>query len=198
MVSYSAEYLLESEELDAFHQIGLLAKSRGPFAQSQFNQKSSGVVLMRVFQGSIDCHQIDPFKSAFCDHVDILRGIVSPKRIEVEYKTVKHVCEDGWTIEELFDWLLSSSIHIILTHVHQGFASHNVFLDMHSVMRNMMRLNHHIGFPSGNQLYCPVLTQDKFRYIACLSSMSIPSMKIDIVPCDGCNIDEGLSQRMKR
>jgi len=65
------------------------------------------------------------------------------------------------TPTDLIDWLLDSDIHIIATHVHQGIPRWSASI----VYTELQRLRNHCGFPSGDQLQCPVFTQHKFNYL---------------------------------
>ena len=91
---------------------------------------------------------------------------------------LNELCKNQMTIADLVDWLLGGDIHFILTHVHQGFQSHGIFVDMDQMMQELLRLRFHIGFPSGDSLYCPVFTQDKIRYLRALGDMANNTLRI--------------------
>ena len=145
---------------------------------SDLNSVKTSVIVIHVYQGGISGHQIGPFQAAFADVQTKLLEIVSPRTIEAQYMTISDVCAQSWSIKQLVDWLLNSSIHFILTHVHQGFESHGNILNMKHVEMELMRLQFHEGFPNGLQLYCPVFTQNKFRYLECLDDFTAPTISI--------------------
>ena len=99
--------------------------------------------------------------------------------------------EKGWTIERLsikniretkcdwdspkylVDWLLEADIHVILIQgLHQGMIEHWHPSDC---KREVRRLEFHPGFPSGDQLQCPVFNADKKHYLLALPTMTNPS-----------------------
>jgi len=174
----SSEESRDTEEMEAYHDMACYSGRTDPPSCSKFNRSDTTEVQIRVYQGGLDGHQVGPFKAAFQDQFATLREIVAPRTLTVIFMTMKDVCDRKWTIPILFDWLLGGSVHFVLTHPHQGFKSHNRILDMNEVMFNLMRLAQHTGFPRGPNLYCPVLTQDKYRYIALLEPHSIPTIKI--------------------
>ena len=55
------------------------------------------------------------------------------------------------------------------------------------------RLKHHTGFPSGEQLRCPVFTQDKIEYIRCLGELAIPTITVALEE-DGVYSDTCLAE----
>lgn len=174
-VAYSSANCGELVEMSTF---GRWRNSKCRSHSKLFTNQQSRIVLIRVYQGGIDSHQIGPFQAALSDHFDTLESLVAPREIIVEYMTVKAACAMGWTMPDIFDWLVASTLHFVLSHPHQGFASHGRAIEMNGMMRQMLRLASHPGFPQQRQLQCPVLTQDKFRYIALLDPHCIPTMKI--------------------
>ena len=101
-----------------------------------------------------------------------LTNIVKPKVIRLEKLYLDEVCRNEMTITDLVNWLLGGHIHIILTHIHQGFATHGSLIDMENMMQQLLRLRFHIGYPNGASLYCPVFTQDKRRYLLALGELA--------------------------
>lgn len=79
---------------------------------------------------------------------------------------------------QFVDWLLGGHIHFILTHVHQGMETFGWGVE--NIYDELQRLRWHPGFPSGNELRCPVFTQDKMKYIRALAGMTMPTFDINI------------------
>ena len=85
------------------------------------------------------------------------------------------------TPTELINRLLDSDVHFILSHIHQSLLERNIGWRIDDLMSNLERLKYHKGFPSGEQLSCPVFTQDKYDYISRIAGYSIPTMKVPII-----------------
>jgi hypothetical protein len=128
-------------------------------------------VLIRVYYGSSASLQL----LFFCDAVGRLPQ-QTRLRIKVEYCSLKNVREKGWSPGELVTWLLDCNIHIILTHPHQG---HKIW-NCHEVYQSIERLRDHKGFPTGQQLDCPVFRQDKFCYVDSLTHITIPTFRMNL------------------
>jgi len=77
---------------------------------------------------------------------------------------------------DLFDWLVESDIHFFLTHPIQAMYN----WDCEDLFLQLERLRDHEGFPSGDQIYCPIFTQDKYKYISCVPGITNPTLKIDL------------------
>lgn len=112
---------------------------------------------VRIFMGGKNSMQVTPFMAAVADqNYDI-------NKITFTYVSVREVKRFGWTPEEFVEWLLGSHVHFILSHVHQGLE--RLQWNMSELLEQLKRLKDHNGFPNGNQLECPIFTQDKFEYI---------------------------------
>jgi hypothetical protein len=79
-----------------------------------------------------------------------------------------NVIEKKWTYKTLVDWLLSSHIHFIICHPHQGLIERGIDIAPLELYNELQRLKFHIGFPSGDELNCPVFTQNKAIYLNAL------------------------------
>ena len=75
---------------------------------------------------------------------------------------------------------MHSHVHLILGHVHQSLLTHNLLWDMTYAMLQYNRLKYHVGFPSGDQLQCPVFTQDKIKYIDCLGDLAVKTLTVPL------------------
>lgn len=141
-------------------------------------QQHPSNLLIRVFTGGSASIQVGPFTSALSLFIKTFNEQQqealndSPKRIVAEYMGVNEVCKQRWTASSLIDWLLHSDVHFILAHVHQGISSHGMEWNMHETKVQLMRLKYHTGFPCGEQLACPVFTQDKIEYLKCLGDFA--------------------------
>ena len=109
---------------------------------------------------------------------------LSDGNIRFEYLSIKNLRESDWTVVDFVDWLLGSHIHFILTHVHQGLESFGWGVE--EIYNELQRLRWHPGFPEGDELSCPVFTQDKMKYIRALAGMTMPTFAINI----SCTIDD--------
>jgi hypothetical protein len=81
---------------------------------------------------------------------------------------------------DIVNWLLEGDIHFIISHIHQG----------------IVKLHDHPGFPSGDNLQCPVFTQDKYKYLSVLMSKGLcnPTLKVDFFTDNGlCSSEAGLA-----
>jgi len=143
--------------------------------------------LIRVFFGSERCLQLSAFQikmgsiiKYYCNEFyDVENNNPGNVRIKVEYISNVDVTNNKWLPSQLIDHLLESDLHFILTHVHQGLTSKNIGWIIPSLLKHMKRLKFHPGFPSNEQLFCPVFTQDKIRYIRYLGEhFSIPTYEI--------------------
>ena len=65
---------------------------------------------------------------------------------------------------DVINWLLGGNIHFIIGHIHQGIVN----INMNKLYTAIMKLQHRPGFPVGDNLQCPVFTQDKYTYRTCL------------------------------
>lgn len=94
----------------------------------------------------------------------------------IERMSIKDVREKkvGWEHpKDLVDWLLESSIHIILIQgIHQGMIE---LWHPRDCQKELLRLEYHPGFPSGNQLSCPVFQANKKHYLLALPTRTNPS-----------------------
>ena len=109
--------------------------------------------------------------------------------LEIELKYIDEVRKG--TPTDLIDWLLDSDIHIIATHVHQGiprWSTSIVYTELH-------RLRNHCGFPSGDQLQCPVFTQHKFNYLYGIRQFVAPTLAIQF-PLVERSVDDSGNERL--
>jgi hypothetical protein len=134
--------------------------------------------LVRVFSGGMGSTQSGPFTAAM---KDIQRAIASTSRILiVEEIDTKTLCGLKWQPKQFCDWSLHSHAHMWLAHVHQSLRLHNLVWDMKVAVAQFQRLRYHTGFPSGDQLRCPIFTQDKIKYIRYLGDLAISTMTIPL------------------
>ena len=66
---------------------------------------------MRVFQGGRNARQLEPVQQTLAEF---------QKLIDVEYIDIDTVKMQHLTIQSIVQWLLSSDVHLIITHMHQG------------------------------------------------------------------------------
>lgn len=142
------------------------------------NRLPSHSILIRVFAGGSMSNQPDPFDCAFKSF-----GYTN---VSVEYKFVEDVKADEWFHPgKMVDWLLRSHIHFIIAHPHQGFVNHDVqdycLWNISELKRELQRLKLPRGFPTGDDLDCPIFTQDKYVYHRAVPDLTLPTMRIPLV-----------------
>lgn len=127
--------------------------------------------LVRAFTGGDKAVQRHAF---FCALKNTLSAVGKKHNVSTcyEYMDTKSLCKKGWGPDKLIDWLLESNMHFITAHVHQGLRSHGLSWDLSVFLPQLQRLKFHVGFPSGDQLHCPVFTQDKYEYLRHLGDMA--------------------------
>ena len=134
--------------------------------------------VIRVFTGGKQSIQSGPFIHAVSEvRKRLLQGT---DILRVESLNTQELCARKWQPNQFVDWLMSSHIHFILGHVHQSLLNHNLVWDMEYALSQYTRLKYHVGFPSGDQLQCPVFTQDKIKYVECLGDLAIKTLKIPL------------------
>lgn len=124
----------------------------------------SSSLRIRVFLGGRDNKNGNYLKAALSS---------TPGRIyNVDELDVDRVKSKKFSPQDIVDWLLDSDIHFILGHLHQGIISPHVGLTETTVKWNaddmkkqLLRLSTHPGFPSGDNLSCPIFLQVTFSYI---------------------------------
>jgi len=125
--------------------------------------------LIRVFAGGTRSNQVEPFLEA-----------LQPILLDSRYRSEVVYCDDirkfKWSPFDFVAWVMEADFHFILTHLHQGIPQWNV----EDVLRAIVPLKRHPGFPCGIKLFCPVFTQNKFKYLRSLPShMHTPTLSFD-------------------
>ena len=134
-------------------------------------------IIVRVFTGGIDSVQSGAFIHAMSSVQKRLCGSIN---IILETLNTAELCKMKLQPDQLIEWLLNSHVHFILAHIHQSLLLHNLVWDMKFACQQYYRLKYHLGFPSGDQLRCPVFTQDKIKYIECLEQLAVKTMTIPL------------------
>jgi len=127
-------------------------------------------LLVRAFLGG----EISVQREAFHIAIWSFYGVIQRKygiSIVVETMSTKTLAEKRLSPTQLMDWLLEAHVHFITAHAHQGLRSHALEWCMQDYVKQLQRLQFHVGFPSGDQVSCPVFTQDKYQYIRYLGDM---------------------------
>jgi hypothetical protein len=89
---------------------------------------------------------------------------------------------EGWTQNSLINWLRDADIYVILCHIHQGFGHVPILWNPVEFYAKLYHtLKDRRGFPSGEQLRCPVFTQDKVRYLSALDGLVNPTRIVPIL-----------------
>jgi hypothetical protein len=136
-----------------------------------------GAQAMRVFTfcvyaGGSKGTQVGPFLIAF-SRVQLM--MKSSLRLRMDLITCKDVGESSMTEEELISRLWNADVHVILGHIHQGNPQWSAL----TIQEHLNVLADHVGWPSFENLKCPVFTQDKYNYIKMCPDISIPTLQIN-------------------
>jgi len=115
---------------------------------------------IHVFRGSEDNSQYAAFTTAV---KNIEERCVERIQMNIMYLSTKQLRNSQWTPFQFVDWLQSCNYHFILGHAHQSIPEWNGY-DLVSAYE-YLRNTKHPGFPSGDLLNCPILTQDKNKYL---------------------------------
>jgi len=129
---------------------------------------TNNTIIIHAYYGGKWSPQNIPFTSAV--------SRLPHHNLTIEYMNCDDVKSAKWGIKELIDWLQASHVHMITTHVHQGYTHQK--LDMAFLQTQLQRLHYHDGFPTGNFLRCPVFTQDKYEYLSVMGSLANPTLRI--------------------
>ena len=130
-------------------------------------------VLVRVYAGGQNSPQFPFFLAA----IQLLESLVVSGHLaasNIEYQYVATVRK--WTPMELMLWLRDSDIHFILTHPHQGHPQWSV----PEVYAAIQILKGHAGFPSDQQLDCPIFLQHKYDYLLAIRHIVNPTIAIQL------------------
>ena len=90
-----------------------LKSSISEHAMEQVQKKSRRLCLVRVFQGGRNARQLEPVQQALAE-------FERKKLIDVEFIDIDTVKTQHLTVQSIVQWLLSSDVHLIITHMHQG------------------------------------------------------------------------------
>ena len=150
------------------------------------------IKLIRVFTGGKQSIQSGPFLHAVAGIQKRFLGT----DIRVESMNTQELCAAKLQPDQFVGWLMNSHVHLILGHVHQSLLNHNLVWDMEYAMLQYNRLKYHVGFPSGDQLQCPVFTQNKIKYIECLGDLAVKTLTIPLTQ-DG-KYDQSVLSKVQR
>jgi len=141
--------------------------------------------LIRVFKGGqSDVYQGVPFSDAMTELQQEYRHVL----FDVEWLDCVQLKRNRWSIKEFVDWLIEPDVvdmHFIIGHIHQGIilcGNSSMDWKMEELYNEILRLRDHNGFPTGDQLLCPMFTQDKFQYLGPLLDVGFvnPSLRIPL------------------
>ena len=165
-----------SDDLILWETIERSRLSRGSDRQDKF--------IIAVFIGGLRGIQVAQFEEALNMVIQEFERYYNPGRLQISVLKIssKDISNSRMTPAELVDRLLDSDVHFILSHIHQSILERNIGWEINDLLVNLERLKYHVGFPTGEQLFCPVFTQDKYDYISRIADYSIPTMKVPIQP----------------
>jgi hypothetical protein len=143
----------------------------------QVSNKFHGEVTIHVYTGGISSNLSFSFNSALQSAISEWS---SDLLIKSKSMTILNLRESGWSEKEFIGWLLESDIHMIVSHPHQGTETFG--WDVSILYNEFGRLYDHIGFPSGEQLMCPIFTQHKYGYLEPMRTfkMTNPTLRISV------------------
>ena len=136
-------------------------------------------IVVRVFSGAIYSTQAGPFKAAMQAFKRSQSSSIS-RTIIVEEIDTKTLCSLKWQPYQFCNFLLHSHCYFMLAHPHQSLLLHQLLWYMPEALAEYNRLKYHNGFPSGEQLRCPVFTQDKIEYIKRLGDLALPTLTVPL------------------
>jgi len=149
------------------------------FTPSFFNFQKKGYAMSGIprikvaaFAGGVNGSQLEAFTIAFAD---VKLSVASKVEIVLELTTNKNIHENLMSEEELFDQLSDADLYFILGHVHQGNPQWSAI----TIQDLLLKLRGHLGWPEWKHLRCPILTQDKHKYLKSCHMISIPTLKLD-------------------
>jgi len=128
------------------------------------------------FAGGINAAQCGPFLSALAKLQSQLLAEERDVVLNCLILYNRNLRENNIDQGTLIDILAQSHIHIILSHMHQGNDGWN-----HNKLHQDLveKLGTHRGWPSGDNLLCPVFTQNKYNYIKCCREICIPTLAVE-------------------
>jgi len=103
---------------------------------------------------------------------NIVYDFITSERVRMEFEHPRN----------LIDKVLEADIHFILGHIHQGVIDLTQW-NVVELYEELKRLQFHPGWPWGVKIECPILTQDKYRYlIASCSWLKSEAVGVDTNP----------------
>jgi hypothetical protein len=136
-------------------------------------------IYYRVWEGNSLGEQKKAFATAFSRVESFMLRMNHP--VEIEYLGLKEMREQSLHIKDIVTWLISSHVHFVITHIHQGMECQGSSIE--ELYDEVSRLYFHAGFPSGIQLGCPIFTQDKWKYLQHIPA-TMRTCKIDLETSD--------------
>ena len=141
-------------------------------------------VLIKAFTGGKKGQQKTVITLAIEELIaKYLKRGITIEFIEYTNDSVRNIHRMNCT--ELFTELLTSDIHLLPTHLHQGMVTKGGTdsWNMENIIKNIPRLKYHLGSPCGLHLECPVWSQNKGKLYAYLEALDLclPSITLSIV-----------------
>ncbi len=95
-----------------------------------------------------------------------------------ESMDIDAVKQRKWSPAALVDWLSHADIYLIISHLHQGLLD-RLCWNMDDLKLQLRSLYNRVGFPSYENLFCPVFLQDKYAYIEAIPEICNPTLRVD-------------------
>ena len=129
-------------------------------------------INVAAFAGGVSGSQLAAFTIAFAD---VQLRYASKVELRLTVTTNKQVHEKLMSEEELLDQLSDADIYFIFGHIHQGNPQWSAIV----IQELLLKLRGHLGWPEWKHLRCPILTQDKHKYLKSCHMITIPTLKSD-------------------
>jgi hypothetical protein len=140
-----------------------------------FEKRECFALRVHIYCGGVSSYPNFSFNSALQKVILKWSKILS---FTTRTMTILDLRESGWSENQFVSWLLDCDVHMIVAHPHQGAETFQ--WDVSKLYKELLRLYHHTGFPAGNQLLCPIFTQNKFEYLAPLRINKIINQTLKI------------------
>jgi hypothetical protein len=101
-------------------------------------------------------------------------------KIFLETMTLSDIRDDPqwWNMQNIYQYFSTSSCYFILCHPHQ--SAEGLQWPPHQFYSGLQCLRSKIGFPRGEQMLCPVFTQNKGLYLLLANQYCNPTLIIDL------------------
>jgi len=132
------------------------------------------VLRVRCFVGGENSTQQEPLLLARTHLLNVPEYALDWTNMNVDL-----VKAQQWRPRDLIDWLSDCDFYLIIAHIHQGLLD-TLGWNVEELKECLEFLYYKNGFPSRDELFCPVFLQDKYSYISTMKDFCNPTLKIDL------------------